>query len=167
MKVMNIHTKYKDLFIKKSRNGNGVFTKREFKPKETILELKGKLITCYEDDNLDEKTRSNTIRYDSEMFLSPKGELGEIVNHSCDPNSKIVKRNKKLFLISIKTIGVGKELLFDYSTVLASDDIWTMRCNCGSKNCRKIIKSFNKLPKKIQSYYVNNKIIPKYILDIK
>lgn len=155
------------LSVKKSKNGRGVFAKRDFKSGEVVLELKGELITCYEDDDLDNRTRSNTIRYSNEMFLSPKGELGELVNHSCNPNSKIVKKSKKLFLVAIKPILKNEEVLFDYSTIIASDDIWTMRCNCGSKNCRKVVKSFNKLPKKLQSTYIKEKIVPKYILNIK
>jgi len=157
----------KTLSIKKSKNGNGVFAKKNFKIGEVVIELKGTLITCYLDDDIDEQTRSNTIRYSNEKFLNPKGELGELINHSCNPNSKIVKKGKKLFIIAIEPILKNTEVLFDYSTIIANDDIWTMRCNCGSKNCRKIIKSFNLLPKSIQSNYIKSKIVPKHILVIK
>lgn len=155
------------LSINKSKNGRGVFTKKDFKAGELVVELKGKLITCYVDDDIDDETRSNTIRYSDEKFLSPKGELGEMINHSCNPNSKLVKKGKKLFVIAIEPILKNKEVLFDYSTIIARDDIWTMKCNCGSKNCRKVIKRFNLLPKKIQSDYIKYKIVPSYILNIK
>jgi uncharacterized protein len=165
MRMTNIEKR--KLSIKKAKNGKGIFTKNNFKKDEVILEIQGKLITCYEDDNLDEQTRSNTIRYDQEMFLSPKGKLGNYINHSCDPNTKIIKKGEKLYIISLNLIQKNSEIFFDYSTVLARDDSWQMKCNCGSDNCRKIIKSFNKLPKKIKDFYIKNKIVPKYILAIK
>jgi SET domain-containing protein len=154
------------VFVKKSKNGRGIFAKRNIETSQMIIQIKGKLITCYEDDNLDEQTRSNTIRFNNEKFISPKGELGELINHSCNPNTKIVKKNQKLFIIAIKPIGKNAEVTFDYSTVLASDDIWKMKCNCGSKNCRKIIKKFKTLPKKIKESYIESKIVPSFILKI-
>ena len=132
----------KSLTIKKSKNGKGVFTKKDFVINEKIIDLKGVLITCYEDENIDEETRSNTIRFNTEMFLSPKGEMGNFINHSCNPNSKIIKKNNILSIIAIDYIPKGFEVFFDYSTVLALDDTWQMKCNCGNKNCRKFIKSF-------------------------
>jgi SET domain-containing protein len=159
--------KSKTLSVKKSKTGMGLFAEKNFKSGDLIVELKGKLITCYEDENIDEETRSNTIRFNNEKFLSPKGEIGEMVNHSCNPNSKITKKNNKLVLIAIKPIGKGTEIFFDYSTVLANDDIWTMKCKCGENNCRKVVKKFNSLSKKLRNNYIEYSIVPKYILRIK
>jgi SET domain-containing protein len=156
----------KDVIVKKSRNGRGVFAKRNFLAGETLFEIKGKLITCYEDENIDEETRSNTIRFNTDYFLSPKGNFGNFTNHSCNPNSRLVKRVGKLFIIAITDIRKGEEVTFDYSTVLASDDIWRMNCKCKEKNCRKVIKKFNTLPAKIKKDYISRKIVPKYILNI-
>lgn len=156
----------KYVFIKKSKNGKGVFAKKDFNKGEIVLHIEGKLITCDEDENVDEQTRSNTIRFNSEKFLSPKGKLGDFLNHSCKPNSKIVKDKGKLYIYSIKDIEKGEEIFFDYSTILASDDVWTMKCKCREENCRKIIKKFKTLPAKIKKEYISKKIVPKYILEI-
>ncbi len=157
----------KDFSVKKSRNGKGLFAEKNFRANTTLLQLKGKLITCYEDDNLDEETRSNTIRFNSELFLSPKNEIGNFINHSCDPNSKISKRNSKLYIVTIKPIESGSEINFDYSTVLARDDVWQMKCNCHSKLCRKTIKYFYSLPISTRKDYIRRGMVPKYILNIK
>jgi SET domain-containing protein len=157
----------KILSIKKSKNGRGLFAKVNIKQGQIIAKLKGKLITCYEDDNLDDETRSNTIRFNGELFLSPKGKIGNLFNHSCSPNTKISKNGNNLYIVSIDNISKSQEIAFDYSTVLANDDTWEMKCNCGSKNCRKIIKRFSCLPKKLKEYYIENRIVPKYILSIK
>lgn len=151
--------------VKKSRNGKGLFAVKDFDKQDTLLEIKGVLIFCYEEDDLDEKTRSNTIRFDGEMYLSPKGELGDFVNHSCEPNSKIFKNKGKLYLVAIKNIAKGEEITFDYSTIIASDDFWTMKCNCGSTTCRGTIGQFKKLPKKLRDKYLSLKMVPRYILN--
>ncbi len=153
--------------IKKSKNGLGLFLNKNIKLNQIIVELKGKLITCDVGDDLDEETRSNAIRFNNNMFLSPKGEAGNFINHSCSPNSKIVKKDNKLFILSTQSILKDTEITFDYSTILARDDIWQMKCNCKSLNCRKIIKKFDSLPKKIKESYVANGYVPKYILNIK
>lgn len=155
------------VYIKKSKNGRGLFAKRNIHKGEVISLIKGSLITCNEDDDLDEQTRSNTIRFNDEKFLNPKGEIGELINHSCSPNSKIVKASNKMYVRAIENISKDAEIVFDYSTVLANDDIWQMKCNCGEKGCRKVIKMFKTLPSKTKQHYIKNKIVPKYILHIK
>ncbi len=155
------------IYIGTSINGKGLFAKCDIKDGEVIFQIKGKLITFVEDDELDSQTKSNTIRFSKTNFINPEGKLSELINHSCNPNSKVYKKNNKLFISAIKSIMKNKEITFDYSTVLASDDIWQMKCNCGEKNCRKIIKMFKNLPLKLRKDYIDHQIVPKYILDIK
>ncbi len=154
----------KELAIKKSKHGKGVFAKKPFKPGQTILHIVGKLITCDEDDDLDEETRSNTYRFNKDLFLSPKGRIGNYFNHSCEPNAKVIKKDNKLFITAVRQITIGEEIVFDYSTVLAPDDFWEMNCDCGSTLCRKTIKQFRTLPKKTREKYLSLGMVPKHIL---
>ena len=131
-----------------------------------LFEIKGTFLTCYEDEKIDEEIRNNTFRFDENLFLSPEGEIANFVNHSCEPNTKIVKNNNKLFLVAILDIHKGEELVFDYSTILASDDVWTMKCNCGTLNCRTIVKKFINLPKQIKEKYMAHRIVPSYIIGL-
>lgn len=151
------------LTIRKSKTGKGIFTSKEIKLGNVICKLKGKLITCFEDDNIDEKIRSNAIRYSAQYYLSPKGELGDYLNHSCKPNAYIFKKNKKLFLKAAENILPNTEITIDYSTITAADDSWQMACHCQERDCRNIVKSFNKLPKKIRENYLSRKMVPSYI----
>ena len=160
------NTEKKNVAIAPSRTGDGVFAIRDFSEGETILTLRGKLITCYEDDDIDEETRANTIRYDEEYYLSPGKTPGNYFNHSCGPNAKIVKKGKKLSVVAIVPIRKGREITFDYSTTLAHDDVWTMQCRCGAQSCRTVIRSFQKLPKRLQNVYRTLEIVPEYILTI-
>ncbi len=154
------------LTIKKSRNGKGVFTKQGLKPSQKILKIKGVLMTSEESNAISETVASNTYRYDNDFYISPMGEIGDYVNHSCVPNARINKIGKQLFMYTIGCIPKNTEILFDYATIIARDDIWTMRCNCGTAECRRIIGRYCKLPKSIRMYYKDKKIVPKYILDI-
>lgn len=153
------------LVVRDARNGRGVFARRAIAAGETILTVRGALITCYEDDDLDETTRSNTYRYDDEQYLSPAGTVGELVNHSCQPNAKIEKRGSKLMIVARSPIQKGAEVCFDYSTILARDDSWTMQCNCGESVCRKKIRGFHLLPKPIREQYLSEHMVPAHILN--
>ena len=166
MRVRSIDSAAKFLTVKRSKTGLGVFANREFKAGRRIIELIGKLITCNADEDLDENTRNNAIRFDKKYYISPNGKVGDYFNHSCDPNSYIVKSLGKLYLVACRDIKDGEEITFDYSTITAPDDIWEMKCHCQNKNCRKSIKSFDKLSKKLRDDYLSRKMIPSYIYRI-
>ena len=154
----------KDLIIKKSRNGNGIFSARDFLAGEKIFEVTGTFMTGDEDDEVDEKTRANAFRYDSEKYISPNGEIGDFLNHSCEPNSRVVKSRGKLFVVAVNAIAKSAEIVIDYSTIIAPDDSWEMDCNCGSGKCRGTIGKFNSLPKRTRQKYVSARMVPHYIL---
>jgi len=149
--------------VRKARNGRGVFARRNFKKGETVFVVHGTLITCYEDDALDERTRDNTYRFNKDLYLSPAGTVGEYVNHSCEPNAKVVKRAGELSIVTLCPIAQGEEILFDYSTILASDDVWEMRCNCGTASCRGVVRQFRTLPKKLREAYLAAGAVPRHI----
>jgi hypothetical protein len=151
------------LIVKKSRNGKGIFATKNFLPEKKIFQITGSLITCYADDDMDEQVRANAIPYDKTRYISPEGTLGNFINHSCEPNAKVVKEKKKLFVVSIKPIMKGEEVLIDYSTILAADDVWELQCNCGSTQCRGVVKKFKTLPKKLRASYVAQGMVPHYI----
>lgn len=154
---------YANLRVEKSRNGYGIFTKKDFSKNEEIFEIKGKLMALNEDEDIDEKIRNNAFRFSKDEYISPQGEIGDFLNHSCNPNSGIIKQNGKLFVIALENIKKDEEITMDYSTIIADDDIWEMNCNCGEKECRSIIKNFGALSKKLKEKYLNLGIVPDYI----
>jgi hypothetical protein len=66
------------------------------------------------------------------------------VNHSCDPNAGIGWGD--LTLIARKDIAANEEITYDYLTsdLDEADDCFV--CNCGSPNCRDVIRGFRNLP---------------------
>ena len=151
------------LVVQKVRNGSGVIATREFSQGEIVFLFGGVLLGLKEASLLSEEEKSNTIRFSATEYLSPKGTFGNFLNHSCDPNSYVKKDGAGLSVIAIRDIKPGEEVTMDYSTVLARDDDWTMECNCGSQNCRKMIIKFDLLDEAIKEKYRKLGAVPEYI----
>jgi hypothetical protein len=75
-----------------------------------------------------------------------------------------VRTASGLQLRALKRIAVGREVTHDYSTQLGADDIWTMKCNCGERNCRQVIANVARLPAAVVSRYLRLKAIPEFII---
>lgn len=152
------------LSVLRAKNGLGVFAKKNFKRGVRVFEVKGVFISGDEDEDIDEETRANAYRYDEERYVSPQGRIGDFLNHSCEPNAAVRKIGRTLFIVGMVPIKKSDEVLIDYSTILASDDSWEMKCRCGSRGCRGTVKQFGKLPKKLQQSYILRGMVPPYIL---
>src|SRR3989338_9204016 len=92
----------------------------------------------------------STKTHPKNKWLNPsKKELGYYVNHSCNPNARFKAPHH---LAALRTIRPNQEITLDYST-LVNIPKWDMGCACGEKTCRKIIRSYPKLPLKLQKKY--------------
>lgn len=76
------------------------------------------------------------IQVGEDKYLGPSGDFDDFINHSCDPNSGIQIKGKKVVLLAIKDIKQNEEITWDYSTTMDEDD-WEMDCQCGCLKCRK------------------------------
>jgi len=157
---------YKGLVVSKSRNGLGIHATKVYKPKEVIFQVTGTFVTGYEDDDLPKEERNNLFRFNEELYIAPKGQIGDYLNHSCSPNAYIKKSRAGLFVMALFEIKRGNEVLIDYSTITASDDSWAMKCLCKSKKCRKTIKKFRTLTQDLKNLYIRKGMVPKYIQAI-
>ena len=155
-----------DVVARETRNGLGIVAKRSFEEGEVLYEVTGVFISGNAEDDIDETTRANTFRYSEDLYISPDGTIGDFQNHSCEPNAMVVKKNVGLFVVAMAPIKKNDEVLIDYSTIIAADDIWEMRCNCGSAQCRGTIKSFDTLPIELRTAYVDGGVVPEYIVSI-
>lgn len=63
-------------------------------------------------------------------------KTGPYTNHSCDPNIYPIFAEGNYFDIAVKNISSGDEITIDYSMFFSSTK-WSMKCNCGSVDCRK------------------------------
>lgn len=155
------------IVVKKVTNGRGLVATRSFRTGQLIAPIEGKIVTYKEVWaywEIDERLGANCIRFDEDLFLNPDGHIGAFANHSCNPNTGLIKRGRKLIIKAIAPIAAGDELTHDYSTFIGKDDVWTMRCNCGEENCRGVVKNFSKLPKATLARYQKLGVVPKFIL---
>jgi SET domain-containing protein len=56
------------------------------------------------------------------------------LNHSCNPNCETQERNGRVFVIAIRDIAPGEELLYEYNLYDSDED--TADCYCGAPQCR-------------------------------
>lgn len=133
-----------DIIIKGgSISGKGLFAKRNI-PKGTIVYRIKNDIRVYSKSQYNKF--SKRYRKVLEKFANEDNN-GTIIhhidgakygNHSCYPNCHELSSGHAYMDITLRGIKKGEELTWDYATLVPS---WkkSIKCNCGSKNCRKKI----------------------------
>ncbi len=137
-----------------SIHGKGLFASQPFRVVEVVMVFGGTLFS--KEDVAAGKANNRTLmQVDENLWLGdpvdqPLG-MAYFLNHSCDPNLWISGGTK---LTARREVAAGEEVTMDYSTHFA-DPSWTMRdtCNCGSRNCRRIVTGRDWEQKDLQHRY--------------
>jgi uncharacterized protein len=79
------------------------------------------------------------IQIDDDLFIAPvteeERELSMLcLNHSCDPN---LGMRGEINFVAMRDIHAGEELTHDWA--MTDDDDYSVECNCGAPDCRKIL----------------------------
>ncbi len=133
--------------------GNGLFAKQDIKKGEVIFIKNGHIVNHVEAMKLEAKLGEYCLQINDNFFLCPKRkeELKDIaifINHSCDPN---VGPDGQVTFVALRNIKAGKELCHDYAMTTMRE--YRLKCNCGSKKCRKIITGNDWELKELQNKY--------------
>ncbi len=134
----------KKVIVQNSKiNGKGTFALRDIRKHEFIDYIKGPIKHKINTTPKDSAANPDWVGFKKNYWVDPLPPF-KYINHSCDPNCGL--RGTKM-VYALKPIGKGEELTFDYSTS-EIDLNWQLnhRCNCGAKNCRRIIRSIQSLP---------------------
>lgn len=121
-------------------HGRGLFATADI-AKDEIVAIKGGHI-------VDRKTLREKImpvlgpveiQIDDDLFITPttdeERELSMLyLNHSCDPN---LGMRGEITFVAMRDIHAGEELTHDWA--MTDDDDYSVECNCGASNCRKIL----------------------------
>lgn len=151
--------------VRRSRIGLGLFATDAIAPGTTILRIRGRVVHWRVIRRRRGPGKDNCYRFGAETYLDPGDDISRYVNHSCAPNAGVRKIGRSLSLVAYKPIRAGAEITFDYSTITGDDDIWTLRCKCGSRGCRKIVRSFGSLPVALQRRYLRAGLVPRFIIE--
>ncbi len=126
-----------NVIVKGSKiEGKSVFAARDFKKGEVVVKWSTCSTQFTEADikRLPKGRRKHASHLGKGkwvLFRSP----GKYMNHSCYPNTKAVKGTD----VSVRPINKGDEITVDY--ISEKVPVGRMKCNCGSKNCKGIIKT--------------------------
>jgi len=130
------------------KKGKGIFALQDIKKGEEILFFSGKVVEVEDESKYSEHVREHwhPIDYTGKkiVYVLPESPW-MYLNHSCELNAGL--KNDR-YLVALKNIAKGEEVNIDYSTLFL--ECWSMKCECGSKNCRKLISTFNTLSPKDQ-----------------
>lgn len=154
---------------KSSIDKKSVFAKKLIKKNELISVFGGYIIKGKDYRKLMKKGFGRIAGYSIQVSkdfhlatLNPKDLDGsDFFNHSCNPNTGI---KGQILLVAIRDIQPGEEITFDYAMTDCDPDDY-FKCNCGAKNCRKVITGNDwkkaELQKKYKGYfswYIQEKI---------
>lgn len=148
---------FKQLELRATDFGQGVFTLEALSPGEEILRFGGPRGTMVDMRDLD-----HSIQIGRNLFLGPSGRMDDYVNHSCLPNCGIRLEGERLVLVAIEAIPSGRELTYDYATCLGPEDEWVLHCKCGTSMCRGLISALSLPPETLERYRTLD-ILPFYI----
>jgi hypothetical protein len=112
----------------------GVFTTKPIRKGARVVEYSGPRLTAEEANRLYDGA-SRTYLYgldDGKTVIDGEG-MGAYLNHSCDPNCEVDEIKNRVWILAIRNIAAGEELLWDYNLY---DDDDPAPCHCGSSKCR-------------------------------
>jgi SET domain-containing protein len=123
------------LVVRPSRiHSVGVFTTTPVRKGARVVEYSGTRITPEEADRLYEGA-PRTYLYgleDGKTVIDGYG-IGAYLNHSCDPNCEVDEIKNRVWILALRNIAPGEELVWDYNLY---DDEDPAPCYCGSPKCR-------------------------------
>ena len=154
------------LLIKDSKiGGKGVFAGEDIFRGGVIFILNGEMVSF---DECRRKVLQGEVRVDDPLQIGEKAflildELSYLFNHCCVPNAGLRKRSE---LFALRNISKGEEITYDYSTTVAPNidaTMWTMRCKCQAKNCRKEIRNILLIPSNVLEKYIKENAVQDYM----
>lgn len=149
---------------RRSRIGIGLFAAEPIRTGETIVRIRGQVLDWRVILRRRGPGKDNCYRFGPETYLDPGDHVTRYANHSCAPNAGVRKVGRSLYLFAATPIRAGAEITFDYSTITGDDDSWTLRCSCGQRGCRKIVRNFGSLSPRLQRRYARAGMVPEFII---
>jgi hypothetical protein len=134
-------------------HGKGLFAKEQISKDEIVCVKGGYILDRLQLESLQDWYRAAEISISDGLFIGPALEeerQGSLIfsNHSCDPNIGV---QGQIVFIAMREIQSGEELTHDWATT--DDEDYSLNCNCGAANCRKVITGQDWRKKELQKKY--------------
>ena len=138
------------LEVRSSRNGLGGFAKVPIRQGAIVWDYsryrtytRDQVPVPYVKDAYLQVTETLYVGPDDPHDPDEASDLGDFINHSCDPNCAIRVAYRTtgdvsgwvIVLVALRAIEAGEEITYDYMATM-HDDPWEIPCNCGSPKCR-------------------------------
>lgn len=124
---------FKLVKAKRGLAGLGLFAGEDIKKGEIIIEYIGNIL------NKEEAEKRVTSQYLFEVNRNktidgtPRWNTARYANHSCTPNAESDIKKGRVFVIAIKNIKNGEEIVYDYGEEFCEEHIKPYGCRCVAK----------------------------------
>jgi uncharacterized protein len=113
----------------------GCYTMRRIKKGTRVCEYQGPRLTK---DEADLRYEGRCVTYlfgygDDNMVIDGFG-TPMFINHSCSPNCETEDEDGRIFVVAIRDIEPGEELVYEYNLYDSDED--DQDCYCGAPHCR-------------------------------
>jgi SET domain-containing protein len=113
----------------------GCYTTHPIRKGTRVLEYDGPRMTKAEADTLyEDRVVTYLFGFGDKGHVIDGFGTGMFLNHSCDPNCETVEEDERIFIVAIRNIAAGEELVYEYH-LYDSDDACA-NCYCGAPQCR-------------------------------
>lgn len=140
-----------------SIDGRGLFAKESIARGEVVVIKGGYVMTRAQRDEAESRLGPAEIQITEDLYLGAIREderEGCMIhlNHSCEPNLGV---EGQIAFVALRDIHAGEELTCDYA--MTDDEPYKMDCNCGTRNCRRVITGYDwkltELQRKYHGYF--------------
>lgn len=137
--------------------GKQLVAKQKIQKDELLIVWGGKPVGRTLLDTYPQHQRSLSVQIDDYVYLVPDAyELGDCINHSCDPNAGI---KGQITVVALKDIEIGETVAYDYA-MTDTENYDEFNCLCLQNNCRKRITGSDwqnsTLQEKYKGYFSTN-----------
>lgn len=144
----------------------GLVVTKKIKKNERVIVFGGYVMTVNQFVSLSTELKHYPFQIDDDLFLGlskiTEVENADYLNHNCNPTCGF---SGQVSIIAMRDLNIGDEITIDYAMCITSNRVGSMKCQCGSVNCRLKITSNDwkiiELQKQYKGYFepfINKKI---------
>ncbi len=139
--------------------GRGILASEYIQKGEFIMWLRGRKVFRNYKTKADFQNEMTWCPVAVNWWVNPGFPI-KFLNHSCNPSAGF-KTPRRIY--AMRDINKGEEISVDYSTI-EYITLWDMPFHCKAKNCRKLVRSIQFLPKQVYKTYLP--YIPRFLQTV-